>query len=337
MNKGIYTLANDLVYDHLVALLNSLEVNGAKDIPVCVIPYDNRIGKVMAEIANRNNVTLFDNIDSINFWENFATQAWTTHQKAQKDWHKNGWQPVYRLAMHRKFCCLDGAFEKFIYFDADTLLMGNLDYIYQKLDEFDWVVNDFQYKSDAKYIFDLSSKMITQIFTPEKMLEKIFCAGWFAAKKGVFSPNILDSLLQKLNSGETEVMSLRGPDQSLLNYCVYRSGISFYNFAYHQPELVTGNHWSSQFDVKDWVLYDKGRRLTYLHYMSINSTKFAQLCAGEDVEIPYRDVFLYYRYLKSPEKMPVLISPSFLVRLQRKIKNWLTQKIDNIKFKIRDF
>ena len=46
--NGIYTLANDAVYDQLVALLNSIEANYSKDIPVCVIPYDNDIGKIAA-------------------------------------------------------------------------------------------------------------------------------------------------------------------------------------------------------------------------------------------------------------------------------------------------
>jgi hypothetical protein len=132
-------------------------------------------------------------------------------------------------------------------------------------------------------------------------------------------------------------MSLRGADQSLLNYLVARSKISFYNFAYAQPEQVTGNHWSSQFDVIDDVLYDKGRRLTYLHYMSISAAKINQLCAGEDVEIPYRDVFLHYRYLNSPETQPKLAPPNLLVRLQRNLKSWGIQKVNNVQFKLRNF
>jgi len=40
MNHGIYTLANDAAYDQLVALLNSIEANVSRDIPLCVIPYD---------------------------------------------------------------------------------------------------------------------------------------------------------------------------------------------------------------------------------------------------------------------------------------------------------
>jgi hypothetical protein len=58
--KGIYTLANDNVYDQLVALLNSITANYSKTIPVCVIPYDDKIEKVKEEIRKRKNVFLFD-------------------------------------------------------------------------------------------------------------------------------------------------------------------------------------------------------------------------------------------------------------------------------------
>ena len=336
MTNGIYILANDVVFDHLVALLNSLEINGAKDIPVCIIPYDDRLTKVRVEIATRHHVTLFENTDSIQFWENFATQVWTSHTKAQKVWQTKGWKPIHCLGMHRKFCCFDGPFDKFIYFDADTLLMGSLDYIYQKLDEFDWVANDFQYKSDLNYVFDLSSEKLADIFNFERLQSQIFCAGWFASKKGVLNRHNSDKMLEYLTSGESEILSLRGTDQPLFNYLVARCKISFYNFAYSQPEQVTGNHWSSQFEAIDYVLYDKGRRLTYLHYMSISATKINQLCSGEDVEIPYRDVFLHYRYLNSPETRPKLIHPNWLVRLQRNLKIWGIKKINNLQFKLRN-
>jgi len=336
MTNGIYILANDVVFDHLVALLNSLEVNGAKDIPVCIIPYDDRLGKVRVEIAIRPNVTLFDNTDSIDFWEDFAIQVWISHAKAQKIWQAKGWESVRCLGMHRKFCCFDGPFDKFVYFDADTLLMGSLDYIYQKLDEFDWVANDFQYKSNLNYVFDLSSDKFSHIFNIDKLQSRIFCAGWFASKQSILNRNNSAQFLEKLTSGEAEILSLRGTDQPLFNYLVARSNISFYNFAYAQPEQVTGNHWSSQFDVIDYVLYDKGRRLTYLHYMSISSVKFTQLCAGEDVDVPYRDLFLHYRYLKSPEMRPKLVIPNLLVRVGRNLNVWVIQKVDNVKFKLRN-
>ncbi|MDE5081962.1 MAG: sugar transferase, partial [Trichodesmium sp. St18_bin1] len=61
MTKGIYTVANDVVFDQLVALLNSIEVNVGTDTPVCVIAYDDRTEKVQAEIEKRKNVQFLDN------------------------------------------------------------------------------------------------------------------------------------------------------------------------------------------------------------------------------------------------------------------------------------
>ncbi|MBN3942743.1 MAG: Npun_R2821/Npun_R2822 family protein [Nostoc sp.] len=338
MIDGIYILANDVVYDQLVALLNSMEANTGRKIPICIIPYNEQLDKVKAEIASRDNVTLFEDSDSIAYWDNFATQIWKNYPRAQKTWREWGFPELYRLPMHRKMCAVDGPFDKFIYFDADTLLMGPVDYIYEKLDAYDWVVNDFQYKSDLKFIFDGSSEQMQQVFNSDNLQSKVFCAGWFATKKNIFSQAIIADFLDKLIAGEAEVMCCVGPDQSLFNYMVLKSGIPYYNFACHDCKQSTGNHWSSKFDVVDNILYDQGRRLTYLHYMSISSSDFTRLCGGEDVDIPYRDVFLHYRYLKSPEKRPQSFKhPSKLTLLQKSTSSFIQQRINNIKLKYRNF
>ena len=332
MTNGIYTLANDIVYDQLVALLNSIEANIGIDIPVCIIPYDNRLDKVRAEIATRNNVTLFDDVEAISYWENFATKAWRHHHRAQKIWEQKGLSPVYRLAMHRKLCCFHGSFDKFIYFDADTLAMGVPDRVYQKLDNYDWVADDFQYRSDIKHIFDAPQERLIKVFGEAKLRSHIFCAGWFASKKGIFKDHQLSHVLEKLASGEAQTMGLSGPDQSLLNYMMMQSDSSFYNFAYH--DQTTGNHCSSKFEVKNNILYDRGEPLTYIHYMSVPTAKFNMLCLGEDIDIPYRDVFLHYRYLKSPKERPQnLTRPNWFVQMQKVSKQFFNQKISNLKYR----
>ncbi|MBG1241725.1 Npun_R2821/Npun_R2822 family protein [Nostoc sp. NZL] len=337
MIDGIYILANDVVYDQLVALLNSIEANAGRKIPICILPYNQRLEKVKAELVSRDNVTLFEDSDSIAYWDNFATQIWKNYPRAQKTWREWGFPELYELPMHRKFCAVDGPFDRFIYFDADTLLMGPIDYVYEKLDTYDWVVNDFQYKSELKFIFDGSPEQMQEIFNSENLQDKVFCAGWFATKKNIFSTAIRADFLNKLTAGEADVMAFLAPDQSLFNYMVLRSGISYYNFAFHDCEQATGNHWSSQFDVVDNILYDQGRRLTYLHYMSISSSNFTQVCAGEDVNIPYRDVFLHYRFLKSPEQRPKSFKrQSPLMRLQKTTTSFFNQKVNNIKLNYRN-
>jgi hypothetical protein len=41
--KGIYTLANDNLYDQVIALVNSIRKNYDPEIPICIIPYDEKI------------------------------------------------------------------------------------------------------------------------------------------------------------------------------------------------------------------------------------------------------------------------------------------------------
>ncbi|MDX2213558.1 MAG: hypothetical protein SFY66_09735 [Oculatellaceae cyanobacterium bins.114] len=53
---GIYTLSSDMVYDQVVALLNSIEVNVGADVPVCIIPYDDVPQRVQQEGTSINSV-----------------------------------------------------------------------------------------------------------------------------------------------------------------------------------------------------------------------------------------------------------------------------------------
>jgi hypothetical protein len=336
MVNGIYTLANDVVYDQLVALLNSIEVNAGREIPVCVIPYDDRLDQVKAEIKTRKNVTLFDNYDSIDRWEKFGDRIWKSHTRALQEWRKRGFPNNFRIERHRKLCCLDGPFDKFIFFDGDTLLMKPLDYVYEDLEKYDWLANDFQHKSNLTYIFEWTEEKLKETFQRENIRNDIFCSGWFASKKHIFDNVTLDKLLFQLESGESDLLTWSDSDQTVINYLVLRSGISYYNYACH--DHATGSHWSSKFDVVDNILYDHGKPITYVHYMSISASQFTKLCAGEDVDIAYRDVFLHYRYLKSPEQRPQSFKrPSSLSKFQKTTTGFIRQKVNNLKLKYRNF
>uniref|UniRef100_A0ACD5GTS4 Uncharacterized protein n=1 Tax=Desertifilum tharense IPPAS B-1220 TaxID=1781255 RepID=A0ACD5GTS4_9CYAN len=68
--------------------------------------------------------------------------------------------------------------------DADTLLMGKLQPVYDKLDEYDWVVNDYQYKSDIGFIYNPEQlDVVEKAMGLDYAKAHIFCAGWFASKK----------------------------------------------------------------------------------------------------------------------------------------------------------
>ena len=100
-------------------------------------------------------------------------------------------------------------------------------------------------------------------------------------KRGLFPQEKRDWLLEQLEDGEAEILYPNGPDQSILNYMTMRSGVSTYNFALNlPPEKRTGCCVTSpHFQQRDNLLYDKGTRLTYLHYIGVSSRLFtSSLC-----------------------------------------------------------
>lgn len=325
---GICTLANDRVYDQLVALLNSIEAIQGAEMPVCVYPYDDNIAQIAAEIGRRPNVELYDRAISIQQWDEFVCNIWDVHPTAQEHWQKIGSDKYHRVGTHRRYCAFDGPFDRYVYMDADTLLMSPLQSIFAELNHHDFVVYDFQYK-DLSHVYNGSSAKLTELFTPEQ-LEEIFCSGFYASKRGIFDSQQREWLLEQLRQGEAEVLYDMAPDQTILNYMVMRSGISSYNFAHHLKEseitgcCVTSTH----FEAKDNILYDKGNRLTYIHYIGLSSQLFRRVCAGENIDFPYREIFLHYRYLHEPDKRPQFKSkptpynapPSLATRVLRKLR-----------------
>ncbi|NEP19487.1 MAG: sugar transferase [Leptolyngbya sp. SIO4C1] len=308
MSDGIYTLANDTVYDQLVALLNSLEQN-AGNLPVCVIAYDSRIERVKAEVERRDGVFLLDDPAIFKTWEDFSVEVWQTHPTALATWRDEGIpNQVYRLHSNRRYAAFDerSPFDRFIYLDADTVVFQPLDFVFEQLDTADFVTYDFQFK-DPTHIFSLNSQGGTDVFG-QAQLAQIFCAGMYASKKGFFPAAQLSYLVEQLAAGDAAVLYMGAPNQSVLNYMVLKTGLDVCNLALALPSgTATGNAVTSpHFEASDHILYDKGSRLTYLHYIGVSAKVFRGLCAGENIDFPYRDIFLHYRYLHQPGQRPQL-------------------------------
>ncbi|MGE5659016.1 MAG: Npun_R2821/Npun_R2822 family protein [Actinomycetota bacterium] len=299
--NGICTLANDRVYDQLIALLNSIEVILGSDIPVCVYPFDEKIQRITAEIAKRPNVFIYDDQASIERWDRFMQEAAPERLNRKK----------FRLyGAHRRFCAFDGPFDRFIYLDADTLVMNSLEPIYQKLREYDWVVYDFQFLDPTK-VYNLQSPKVLQVFEQKRIESEIFCSGFYGAKRGLFAETQRNWLLSKLKAGEADILYNGAGEQPLLNYMVMRSDLNSYNFAYSLPDSEkTGcTATSKHFQVQNYILYDRGNRLTYFHYIGIPPLVMQRVCSGENLDFPYRDLFLYYRYLHEPNYRPIFTGP----------------------------
>jgi hypothetical protein len=308
-SRGICILGNDYVFDQVIALLNSIDVMMGQGFPVCIMPYDDRTERLAVAIRDRPHVQIYADQDSIAFWDHQAQRIWDIHPRAKTEWQKVTKEPYHRMGTHRRFCAFDGPFDEFIYMDADTLLLNDITWIFDKLQTCDWFVYDFQHQ-DIKHVYQADAPSLNTVFTPDRLATDIFCSGFYATKRGIFSREKLDEMFGYLAAGEAEILYAMAPDQTILNYWMMRSGIRSFNpvIAWEEKDY-TGCCITCPrpFEIRNQIAYDRGNRLTYMHYIGIPSSLFRQICAGENWDCPYRELFLHYRYLHQPEARPQFI------------------------------
>lgn len=334
--QGIYILANDVVYDQLIALLNSIEANVSTELPICIIPYDDRLEKVKRLLDSKINVTLFENRESIQRWEDFAHEVWAAHPRANQS--KNSRPNWYKGHLQRKFVVFDGIFDEFVFYEADNLAMKPIDDVWEKLKDYDFVFDDWEHKKPTP-VAALNIPLI-EASTPYREADirpKIHDASFFGSKKGLFSLEELSQMkINLIKQREVEWINENGwwDDVFLFNYMTLFAQRPLYNFTLssnHQER--TGNCADADPFVNiDNVLYNQEglKPIHRIHYMNYPSADFARLCQGEAANIRYRDEFLYYRFLKEPEKKPKeLKSPTFFNQTNRKFQK-LVKKITRV-------
>lgn len=337
-SHGIYTLANDIVYDQLVALLNSIDVNVSPDIPICIIPYDERVSRVQQEVLARPNVKLYDNWDSMQRWEDFAHQVWAAHSKAKQTSRSgSGW---YKSHLQRRLAAFDGPFENFVYYDADSLAMKPLDDVFKKLNTYDFVFDDWEHaKPSPVAALNISIIEESGLYQEADIRPKLHCGSFFGSKRGFFDATELSLMKERLiEQGEVEWINGHGwwDDAFLFNYMTLRCDRPLFNFTLSpNGQDRTGNCADADPFVNiDNVLYNQEglKPIHRLHYMNYSSSKFTRLSQGEDVNIRYQDVFLYYRFFKQPEQKPSSLKPpSILSQTNRNIQK-VIQKLKKVYF-----
>ncbi len=221
-----------------------------------------------------------------------------------------------------------------MFYDGDSLAMKSVDDIFDKLDTFDFVFDDWEHKK-AKETAALNISIIeeTTNYQEPQIRAKLHCSSLFGSKKGIFNEQELSELQKRLTE-ENEItwVSRWWDDAFLFNYLTFRCDRPIYNFTLSENgQDRTGNCADADpFINIDNLLYNEQglKPIHRIHYMNYSSKDFALLCQGYDAEIRYKDEFLYYRFLKNPEQRPK----------ELKSQGWLeksSQKIISIANKIK--
>lgn len=330
-SRGLYTLANDRVYDQLIALLNSIEANVSSEIPILVIPFNHQIEKILQEIKFRPNVKIFQDLNSIQRWEDFAQQVWAAHPIARPQWLTR--LPAKNRGLHRKFVTFDGPFDQFVFYDADSLAMKPIDDIFEKLNTYDFVFNDWEHnKPDGKTALDLALATQAGCYPETQVRTKLHCSSFFGSKRGIFAEEELFALKQKLiDYQEVSWIPRWWDDAFLFNYLTLRSDRPQFNFTLSPNEQErTGNCADADPFVNiNNVLYNEQglKPIHRLHYMNYSPEDFARLTQGEDVDVCYRETFLHYRFLKQPDQQPKNLQTINLVTQVGRYVQKITQKL----------
>jgi hypothetical protein len=228
---------------------------------------------------------------------------------------------------HRKFVAFDGLFDYFVYYDADSLAMKPLAGVFEKLKLYDFVFDDWEHsKPTVSAALDIPLIVKGGIYREEEIRPKLHCSSFFGSKKGILNSQELADLQDKLiNAGEIAWVARWWDDAFLFNYLTLRCNRPLYNFTQSSNgQDRTGNCANADpFINIDDVLYNKQglKPIHRIHYMGYPARDFAELSQGKEVDLPYKNEFLYYRYLKQPELRPkVQKKQNFLEKIQRNIQ-----------------
>jgi hypothetical protein len=330
---GLYTLGNDGVYDQLVALINSIERNVGAEIPICIIPFDHQIDRTRQLVASRPQVSLFENGAAIEYWERFALDVWAAHPQAERVRRSAARRPKWyqQAQLMRKLCAFDGEFERFVFYDADSLAMQPVDRVVKKLQTYDFVCDDWEHQkptASASFKFDPIEQTLG--LSETLIRPQIHCSSFFGSHRQCFNPEVVQALRHRLiHHNEANWMADHAfwCDADLFSYMTFRSAQAIYNFTLSlDGNDRTGNIAEMDYVNVDQVLFNaEGMKPIHrLHYNTHGAAKFARLCQGERVDLPYQDVFLFYRFLHEPELCPTSFqSPSWVTQQARSMSHKL--------------
>lgn len=328
LTKGIYTLANDRMYDQVIALVSSIRRNYDTQIPICIIPYDEQVQKL--ETLEMEQVFLFDNSESLSKWQNFASNIWNHERFAS--FKKTNW--YHGSNTIRKLCSFDGLFDQFIYIDSDELVMSSLEDCFDKLKEYDCIFDDWEHRKENSF---LSVDLIKEKYNYPETDVKIHChcSDFFAAKSSLITTQSLAELqFSLLREDEVNLINERGwwDEVYLFSYITFKLNCKIFNYTLSlDPRERTGNIAKvDPFVEKGYVLLNREglKPIHRIHYMGYGAEDFARLSKGENTNIPYQEVFLDYRFSNHPEQAPTKLKKAgFIVRVYR----WINKAFDKFK------
>ncbi|WP_066378478.1 Npun_R2821/Npun_R2822 family protein [Anabaena sp. CA = ATCC 33047] len=273
MTRGIYIVANDRVIENAIALLNSIRCYDL-EVPVYLIPFNENSQKVADTLSSLHQVQVFPYLQLVEEFTNRIGEIFAQDFLALPN-------------KMRKLVAWFGPLDEFIYIDTDIVVFEKIADNLDKLSEVDFFCCDYHHANDK--LRNIFSPLVKeqQIFT-DAQLEDVFNSGFWGSRKGIITQEQMEATLRECAEHREYFDFTEGvTDQPILNFLVLKLIAKRGNLV-KIPGGGAGS-WagSPNFQQQNYMLYDKGKRLKYLHWAGI------KMKPGS----PYWQLWQHYRYL----------------------------------------
>lgn len=202
MLHGVYFLANDRVYDNVVAFLNSFRASNPT-IDLCLIPFADDLEQIRA-LAPRYEFSIYADEDVLRRCDAIGARF---HGKP--------------AGHYRKLAAWHGEFDRFVYIDCDTVVLESVDFVFDYLDEYDFLTSHSDIHDIRKFVWR-DSVYDTGALTRQQ-IRFATNTGFIASRRDAQN---LDEVEERLDAAVAlaDHMELMCFEQPLLNYLIVTSG-----------------------------------------------------------------------------------------------------------------
>jgi hypothetical protein len=195
-------LANDRVIELTVAFLNSFRRYNP-DIPLCLIPYDVETEQ-LRKLGSEYNFGLFTD-DGILARCDSLSRHFFGHS----------------VGHFRKLAMWEGDYDEFVYIDVDTVVLENLEFGFQFLDQYDFIASHSNITAIRKWVW--KETIYSTGALTDAQIEFSANTGFLISKVGALSVHNAETALPTA-SALAPHMVLFCAEQPFLNYLIVTSG-----------------------------------------------------------------------------------------------------------------
>ena len=205
ITRGVYFLANNKVFEQVVAFLRSFRTHNP-DIPLCLIPFDKDFDKISA-LKDAYSFSIFEGAELLASCDTISEKF-------------HG----YVLGTYRKLVVWEGIFDTFMYIDVDTVVIEPVDFAFEHLKHAHYVASHSNIAEIRRWVWKDNVYNTNLLTAPQ--IEFSANTGFFVSRRGLLPMKHCvakaTGALELKDSMELECM-----EQPFLNYLVVTSGYSY--------------------------------------------------------------------------------------------------------------